>query len=298
MALGRVTLFGGTGFIGRALTRRLLAQGAQVRVAARRPEALEASDAIGLSTVEADILDDAAVQAAVVGVDAVINLVGMLSESGRYTFTAVHEEGAGRVAAAAREAGATRLIHVSALGVDRAAPAASDRTKAAGEEAVRREFPEAIIVRPGLVFGPGDHFFTGFAAMARKLPALPLIGGGETRFQPAFIDDVVAGFMALLAEATAGGRIYAFAGPRVYTFRQLLELMFAVTGHRTRLVPLPYFIAEPLGAVLEVLPAAPLTRDQVRLLKTDKVPSGREATLGDLGVRLTELDRVLPTYLG
>ncbi len=295
MAPGGVTLFGGTGFIGRALTRRLLAGGARVRVAARRPEA---SDAAGLSTVEADILDDAAVRSAVAGADVVINLVGILSESGRHTFTAVHEQGARRVAAAAREAGAARLIHVSALGVDRAAPAASDRTKAAGEDAVRREFPDAVMVRPSLVFGPGDHFFTGFAAMARKLPALPLIGGGETRFQPAFIDDVAAGFTALLGEPAAAGRTYAFAGPRVYSFRQLLELMFAVTGRRTRLVSLPYLVAEPLGAVLGLLPAPPLTRDQVRLLRTDKVAGGGEATLGDLGVRLTELERVLPTYLG
>ena len=295
MAVGRVTVFGGTGFIGRALAARLAADGTRVRVAARRPEAARTGP--NVEAVKADILDDAPVRAAVAGADAAINLVGILSESGRHTFEAVHVAGAGRVAAAARDAGAATLIHVSALGAGRLAPAAADRTKAAGEVVVRRAFPGAVVVRPGLVFGPGDHFFTGFAAMARRLPALPLIGGGETRFQPVHVGDAVEGFVALLADADAAGATYGFGGPRVYSFRALLELLFDLTGRRRPLVSLPFIVAEPLGAILQILPGPPLTRDQVRLLRTDKVVGPDEATLADLGVAPVALEDALPGCL-
>jgi NADH dehydrogenase len=197
-----VTVFGGSGFIGRHLVEHLARAGASVRIAARHP--LTTAEPSGLARIRhvvANILDDAAVQAAIQGADTVINLVGILSQAQRQTFTAIHEDGACRVAASARRLGVRQLVHVSALGASRTAPALADRSKAAGEEAVRAAFPDATIIRPSLVFGPDDHFFNGFATLARRLPALPLIGGGRTRFQPVYVEDVVAGFAAILGPA-------------------------------------------------------------------------------------------------
>src|SRR5688500_5875138 len=180
-----VTVFGGAGFIGRHLVERLARAGASVRIAARHPlTTAEPPRLARIQYVAADIRDASAVEAAIQGADTVINLVGILSQAQRQTFTAIHENGARRVAASAKHLGVRQLVHVSALGASRTAPALADRSKAAGEEAVRAAFPEATIVRPSLVFGSDDHFFNGFATRARRLPALPLIGGGQTRFQP------------------------------------------------------------------------------------------------------------------
>ena len=250
-----------------------------------------------IQQVEADILDDAAVQAAVHGADTVINLVGILSPAHRHTFTTIHEAGARRVAASAKHLGVRHLVHVSALGASRTAPALADRSKAAGEEAVRAAFPEAAIVRPSLVFGSDDHFFNGFATRARRLPALPLIGGGQTRFQPVYVEDLVAGFAAILANPASRGKIYEFGGPRIYTFKELLEFVCATIRARPLLVPVPFWAAELLGGLLQVFPGAPITRDQVRLLRTHKVVSGSEPLLGDLGVEPQALETIVPEYL-
>lgn len=294
----QVTVFGGSGFIGRHLVEHLARAGASVRVATRHlPPTAEPSRVARIQQVKADILDDEAVQAAIRGADTVINLVGILSPAQRQTFTAIHEAGACQVAASAKHLGVRQLVHVSALGASRTAPALADRSKAAGEEAVRAAFPEATIVRPSLVFGSDDHFFNGFAARARRLPALPLIGGGQTRFQPVYVEDVVAGFAAILANPASRGTIYEFGGPRVYTFRELLELVCAMIKARPLLVPLPFWAAELLGGLLQVFPGAPITRDQVRLLKTDKVVSGSEPLLGDLGVEPQPLETIVPEYL-
>ncbi|GEO17382.1 complex I NDUFA9 subunit family protein [Microvirga aerophila] len=293
-----VTVFGGSGFIGRHLVEHLARAGASVRSAARH--SLATAKPLRLARIQhgaADILDDAAVQAAIQGADTVINLVGILSQAQRQTFTAIHEDGARRVAVSARRLGVRQLVHVSALGASPTAPALADRSKAAGEEAVRTAFPDATIIRPSLVYGPGDHFFNGFAAQARRLPALPLIGGGQTRFQPVYIEDVVAGFGAILASSASCGMTYEFGGPRVYTFKELLEFVCATVSARPLLVALPFWAAEVLGGLLQVFPSAPLTRDQVRLLRTDKVVSGSEPTLADLGVEAKALETIVPGYL-
>ena len=293
-----VTVFGGSGFIGRHLVEYLSRVGASVRIAARHPlTTAEPPRLAQIQYVAADILDDAAVKAAIQGADTVINLVGILSQAHRQTFTAIHEDGARRVAATARRLGARQLIHVSALGASRTAPALADRSKAAGEEAVRATFPEATIIRPSLVYGPDDHFFNGFATLARRLPALPLIGGGRTRFQPVYVADVVAGFAAILASPASRGATYEFGGPRVYTFQELLEFVCATISVRPLLVPVPFWAAELLGGLLQLFPKAPLMRDQVRLLRTDKVVSGSEPTLADIGVEAIALETIVPGYL-
>jgi NADH dehydrogenase len=263
-----VTVFGGSGFIGRHLVRRLSARPARVRIAARHPD--HTSDA-NVEAVLADVLDDTAVASAVSGSSAVINLVGILSESERQTYRALHVEAARRVALAAKKAGALRLIHVSALGAAKGAPALSDRTKAEGEEVVRAVFPETTIVRPSLVFGSGDHFFTRWAAMAQRSPVLPLIGGGATKFQPTDVGDVAAGMARILERSDTAEKTYEFGGPEVYSFKELLELLLAAFGWRRVLLPIPFPIAYMLAQTFDLLPAAPVTRDQVLLLKTHKI---------------------------
>jgi NADH dehydrogenase len=281
-----VTVFGGSGFIGRHLATELVTRGAKVRIAARH--AGHASDP-RIEVVAADVLDDSSVASAVVSASAVINLVGILSETGPQTYAAVHVEGARRVALAARNAGVLRLIHLSALGSTKNAPALSDRTKAEGEEAVRAVFPEATIIRPSLVFGSDDHFFTRFADMAQHSPVLPLIGGGTTNFQPAHVEDVATAIVTVLKHDDTAGRAYEFGGPEIYSLKELLELMLAALGLRRMLLPVPFALAETLASMLELLPASVLTRDQVRLLQADKINSGREATFADLGIGPTDL---------
>ncbi len=292
---GCITVFGGTGFIGRHLVALLLQSGATVRVAVRHPDRAQmaAEPAKAPEIIQADILDDITVGAAVAGTDAVVNLVGILTETTTQTYRAIHVEGARRVALAAQRHGVTRLIHISALGSSLTSPAISDRMKAEGEEAIRAAFPQATIVRPSLVFGEDDHFFTRFAAMIRSSPVLPLIGGGMTRFQPIFVHDVTAGLLELLKRPDTAGKTYEFGGPQVYSFKALLELLLTALNRQRVLIPIPFALAEMQAGLLELLPNPPLTRDQVRLLKTDKVVSGAEPTLGDLGVQPRPLEDFL-----
>jgi NADH dehydrogenase len=182
---------------------------------------------------------------------------------------------------------------MSALGSSPISPAISDRTKAEGEEAVRAAFPQATIVRPSLVFGEDDHFFSRFAAMIRSSPVLPLIGGGTTKFQPVFVGDMAAGLLELLRRSDTPGKTYEFGGPQVYSFKALLEFLLAALNRQRILLPIPFALAEMQAGLLERLPNPPLTRDQVRLLKTDKVVSGREPTLRDLGVQARPLEEFL-----
>jgi uncharacterized protein YbjT (DUF2867 family) len=294
----QVTIFGGSGFIGRHLTEQLVNAGALVRIAVRHPYKMAGvPNRAEIQCVEANIRDEKTVGAAIRGADTVINLVGILTQVERQTFTAIHDKGARGVAATAKRLGVRQVIHMSALGVSRTALALADRSKAAGEEAVRAAFPDATIIRPSLVFGFDDHFFNGFAKLAQRLPALPLIGGGLTKFQPVFVGDVVAGIAAILANPASCGKVYEFGGPRVYTFKELLEFLCAAIRIRPLLLPVPFWVAEALGGLLQVFPDAPLTRDQVRLLRTDKVVSGSEPTLGDVGVEPKALESIVPEYL-
>lgn len=306
MPTGMVTVFGGSGFIGRHLIRRLARSASSVRAAVRHPDRalfLKTMGDVGCVTpVAVNARDDASVAAAVAGADAVVNLVGILFERGRQTFSAVHEEAAGRIAHAAKDSGVRRLVHVSALGASTASEAAYARSKAAGEAAVKEAFPEATVIRPSIVFGPEDDFFNRLAAFARLLPALPLIGGGHTRFQPVFVGDVADAIQRIL-EATASqdnmpGKIYELGGPRIYSFRDLMTLMLTEIGRNRLLVPIPFAVAEFEAFFLEKLPNPPLTRDQVALLRHDSVVSDGALGLSDLGITATAAEIVLPSYLG
>jgi uncharacterized protein YbjT (DUF2867 family) len=295
---GRITVFGGTGFIGRHLVALLLRSGATVRVAVRHPSRVpvttESRQAPEL--IQADVLDDISIGDAIAGADVVINLVGILTETARQTYGAIHVGGARRVALAAHRHGVMRMIHISALGTSPASPAISDQTKAEGERAVVAVFPQATIVRPSLVFGEDDHFFTRFAAMIRRSPVLPLIGGGTTKFQPVFVGDMAAGLSELLNRSETAGKTYEFGGTQVYSLKVLLELLLTALNRQRVLIPIPFALAEMQAGLLELLPNPPLTRDQVRLLKTDKVVSGIEPTLGDLGIQPWPLEEFLAVF--
>jgi len=296
-----VTVFGGSGFIGRYVVRHLARRGYLVRVAVRRPDQAlflkPAGDVGQITPIAANLRDQASVEAAVEGAGAVVNLVGLLHESGRQRFQAVHVEGAGRAAAAARTAGAEAFVQISALGADPQSPAAYGRSKAAGEAAVVAAFPGAVIHRPSIVFGPEDDFFNRFAAMARLSPALPLIGGGKTKFQPVYVEDVAAAIVASLERPEARGGLYELGGPRTYSFRELLQYVLAETGRRRLLLPVPFGAMRLQAAFLELLPVPPLTRDQLRLLERDNVVSPGARTLADLGIAPTALELVVPQYI-
>ncbi|EWY38050.1 3-beta-hydroxy-delta(5)-steroid dehydrogenase [Skermanella stibiiresistens SB22] len=295
------TVFGGSGFIGRHLIKRLAKTGTVIRIATRHPSSanfLRTNGAVGqIVPIAVDIRDDASVAAAVRGSDIVINLIGILYESGVNSFKGTQAEAPARIARAAKAAGAQRFIQISAIGADAKSKSAYARTKAAGEQAVREAFPEATILRPSVVFGPEDGFFNRFAAMARVLPALPLIGGGHTKFQPVYVGDVADAIMKALASAEAPGKTYELGGPRVYTFKELMELVLAETKRKRFLVSVPWSVAEFQGKVLGKLPKPMLTEDQVELLRSDNVVAPGAATLADLGISPTAAEVIIPTYL-
>lgn len=299
-----VTIYGGSGFVGRHVVRALARRGWRVRVAVRRPDLaghLQPLGAVGqITPVQANLRYPASVLRAAEGAEVVINLVGVLHEGGRQSFEAVHGFGARQVALAAREVGA-RLIHGSAIGADANSESVYARSKAAGEAAVLETVPGAIIFRPSIVFGPEDSFFNRFAAMARLSPALPLIGGGTTRFQPVFVGDVADAFARAVDGLARAGTTYELGGPEVLTFKQLMEIMLVEIDRKRLLVPLPAGLAAFQARFLEMLPNPLLTRDQVRLLGYDNVVSetakAEGRTLEGLGIAPTALGAILPGYL-
>jgi NADH dehydrogenase len=301
MAEKLATVFGGAGFIGRYVVQRLARAGWRIRVPARNPDSALFLKPLGdvgqIVPMAANIRNELSVRRAIEGAGAVFNLVGILSERGRQSFDAVHREGAERIARIAAEMGAARLLHISALGADPQSPSKYARSKAAGEAAVRAAFPGATLFRPSIVFGPEDDFFNRFARLTRLLPALPLIGGGKTRFQPVYVGDVAEALAAALADPRTMGQIFELGGPQTYSFRQLMEILLAAVGRKRWLVPVPFPVATAQGAVLSLLPNPPLTRDQVKLLRRDNVVSGLFPGLIELGVRPTALEAVIPTYL-
>jgi NADH dehydrogenase len=297
-----VTVFGGSGFLGRYTVRALAQSGFRIRAAVRRPDLafdLQPLGRVGqIHPVQANLRFPDSVMRAAEGSDAVVNLVGIMNPSGAQTFEAVQAEGAATVARAAKENGA-RLIHVSAIGADAQSDSAYARTKAAGEQAALAE--KAVVFRPSVVFGPEDDFFNRFAALARIMPALPLIGGGETKFQPVFVGDVAAAILKAAEGKAAAKTIYELGGPEVKTFRELMELVLREIGRKRLLLPIPFGLAKLQALFLEMLPGKLLTRDQVELLKSDNVVSTeaeREGrTLKGLGVRATSMEAVLEGYL-
>ncbi len=300
-----VTIYGGSGFLGRHLVRALAKRGWRIRVAVRRPELANFLQPLGIvgqiHAVQANLRYPESVTSAAEDADAIVNLAGILFQTGRQTFEGVQAEGARAVAEAAAKRN-TKLVHVSAIGADANSQSAYARSKAAGEAAVKSAVPEATIFRPSILFGPEDGFFNRFAAMARIVPALPLIGGGETRFQPVFVGDVAAAIVAALEDKAKPGTTYELGGPEVKSFRELMELMLAEIGRRRLLVPIPFALARLQAFFLELLPNPLLTRDQVILLERDNVVSAeaeREGrTLKALGISPTALAAVLPSYLG
>lgn len=302
MATEVVTVFGGSGFIGRNVVERLVKQDRMIRIAVRnlsRARGLMRSADGGKVTIfPAPVQDEKSVRSAVEGASAAINLVGILYERGTQTFRAIHHLGAARVATIAAAAGVRRLVHISAIGASAQAEAAYARSKGAGEEAVRKAFPTATILRPSIVFGPGDSFLNLFARMARLSPVLPMIGGGRTRFQPVYVGDVADAIVHCLEDPACQGKTYELGGPRVYTFRQLIEIVLRQTRRQRLLVAIPFGLAELQASFLELVPVPLLTRDQVRLLRQDNVVGKNALTLQNLGITARTLEEVIPTYLG
>jgi len=312
----QVTVFGGSGFVGRHVVSRLAARGLVVRVAVRDVAAASFVKPMGdvgqVTPVRANILDEADVASAVAGSDAVINLVGILFSCGRQRFDAVHRDGAERIARLSKAAGVDRFVQMSALGASSSSQSQYAWSKAAGEEAVREAFGEASIVRPSVIFGPDDDFFNQFAGLARLSPFLPvfgcpfptfrngsvdLYGDGGTKFQPVYVGDVADAIVACLDRDDAAGQNYELGGPTVYSFKQLMELVLSATDRNCLLLPIPFWVASIKALFLELLPKPLLTRDQVTLLKTDNVLSGAAPTLETLGITPTAAELIVPTYL-
>ena len=302
-----VTIYGGSGFVGRYVARRMARAGWRVRVAVRRPnEALFVRPYGVVGQVEpvlCNIRDDASVRAAMAGADAVVNCVGILSESGKNKFDAVQAEGAARVARLAAESGVARLVHVSAIGADADAESDYAASKGRGEAAVLEHMPQAVILRPSIVFGPEDEFFNRFAGMTRVSPVLPLVGA-DTRFQPVYVDDLAqAAEMAVRGQAAPG--IYELGGPEVLTFRELMQRMLEVIHRRRLILNLPTWIARIMALGFDVLQAVTLglfenrmiTRDQIKNLGRDNVVAADAKGFEALGIRPTTMDAVLPEYL-
>lgn len=295
-----VTVIGATGFLGRHTVRALAKAGWRIRAASRHPARgffLRPMGSVGqIELIKCDVADADSVAAAVAGSDAVVNLTGILFEKGQ-SFDDVQAEGAAHVAEAAARAGVTALVHVSAIGADKESEAAYARSKAEGEAAVRQAVPGAVILRPSIIFGPEDGFFNKFADMARFFPALPLIGGGKTRFQPVFVGNVAAAITAALDNQAARGRTFELGGPGIYSFKELMQVILKETGRSRALIPLPFALASVKAAFLQLMPKPLLTMDQVRLLKTDNVVAAGAPGLADLGITPTSIEAVLPSYL-
>lgn len=309
-----VTIFGGSGFVGRHVVRALVKRGYRVRVAVRRPDLANFLQPIGIvgqiHAVQANLRYPASVAAAVKGADAVINLVGIMQEQGRQSFSAVQANGARAVAQACAAAGITRLVHLSALGASAESASAYARTKAEGEAAVFAAVPGAVVLRPSVMFGPEDTFFNRFGSMARMLPVLPLVGDGVTRFQPAFVGDVAEVAARAVDGTVQGGKVYELGGPEVLSLRQILEEVCRVTGRKRLLAPLPFPLARILGSVLQVVDTLTLgllpdelmlTRDQVTLLESDNIVSTSATKEGrdfaGLGLAPTSVEAVISSYL-
>ena len=299
-------VFGGSGFVGRNVVRELARRGWRVRVAVRRPhhaQFLRPMGAVGqIQLKQCNVRHAPSVADALTDADAVVNLVGILYQSGAQRFDTVQAGGAATVAHLAAKAGVKTFVHMSAIGADAESESQYARTKGEAERAVMEAIPSATIIRPSIVFGQEDEFFNKFAGLASIAPALPLIGGGKTKFQPVYVDDVADAICEALVRPEAAGKVYEIGGPRIYTFRELMELMLAETGLRRLLLPVPFPIASLMGLGGEIAGWAPfveppLTRDQVKLLKHDNVVGEGALTLADLGVAAQTVESILPSYM-
>ena len=300
MEARQITVFGGAGFLGRYVVRALAKKGWRIKVATRRPNRaffLRPMGQVGqIGFVKCDVADAEQVGHALSGSQAAVNLTGILYQRGQ-SFQDVHVDGPAFIAEAAARLGLRALVHVSAIGADPESLSRYAETKAEGEKRVREAFPAATIMRPSLLFGPEDQFFNRFAEMARFFPALPLIGGGHTKFQPVFVGDVAAAIVTALDDPGARGKTYELGGPTIYSFRQLMEIILSETGRKRALVPLPFGLAFLNSIFLQLMPKPLLTPDQVRLLKHDNVVSPTAHTLKELGIQPTTVEAEVPSYL-
>lgn len=301
------TIFGGSGFVGRYITRRLAKAGWRVRVAVRRPnEALHVKPygSVGqVEPVQANIRDDVSTRRAIAGAQVVINCVGILQENGRQSFDAVQSEGAARIGQIASEEGVGQLVHLSAIGADAESDSNYARSKAEGEAAIRAAFPKAVILRPSIVFGSEDQFFNRFAGMTRLSPVLPLVGA-ETKFQPVYVDDIAKAALAVI-ENNVQGQTYELGGPEVSSFRELMQKMLGVIRRRRLILNMPFFVARIVASLFDFASFASMglianpavTRDQVKQLGRDNVVSGDLPGLADLGIEPMHMDACLESYL-
>lgn len=300
-----ITVYGGSGFLGRHLVRALAKRGYRIRVAVRRPELafhLQPLGKVGqIHAVQANIRDARSVEAAAQGASVLINLIGILQEGGRQRFDAVHSQGAERIALTAKALGA-RMIHVSAIGADENSEVSYARSKGAAERLVLAAQPDAVIMRPSILFGPEDDFFNRFAALARMSPVLPLIGGGHTKFQPVFVGDVATAIADAVDGRLKTGTTYELGGPSVRTFKELMQYIMTTTGRRRLLVPLPFFAAKIKAQFLQFAPSPlTLTPGQVDMLRTDNVVSdaaiAEKRTLPGIGIMPEPIEVIVPSYL-
>ena len=302
MASSRITVFGGSGFLGRQIVKRLAADGARVRVAVRHPERasfLERSGRAGqITAIDADVWEEASVGAAMEGSEAVINLVGHYLERSKATFEATRGHGAMHVAQAAATAGVQRLVHISGLGTDPKSDSPYARARGIGEQLVTEAFPAATILRPGVIFGPEGGFLNRLAVLARVLPVMPLFGAGETKLQPVFVGDVAEAVAKALATPATMGRLYELGGPRVYTYKELMQLVLARIERKRLLIPVPYVAWKALAALMAPLASRPISRNQLELMQQDNVVRADALTLADLGIAPTPVEAMWPTYPG
>ncbi|MGJ8558627.1 MAG: complex I NDUFA9 subunit family protein [Litorimonas sp.] len=302
---GLVTVFGGSGFVGKHVVRALVRDGWRVRIPMRSPHLgheLRVLGTVGqVQLVQANLRFPASVDAALDGADACVNLVALLYEAGRQTFESLHVDGANAIASACAVRGITNMAHISAIGADPDAKSDYARTKGEGEAAILGHLPTADILRPSIIFGEGDGFFTRFASLAVMSPALPLIGGGETKFQPAYVVDVADAVATVMKRGTTG-QTYELAGPQTYSFEQLMRFTLDAIDRRRFLIPVPWFAATPMGFAGEIAGALPfvepfLTRDQVENLKVDNVASGDHLGFSDLNITPDTIESIVPDYL-
>jgi NADH dehydrogenase len=291
--MGPVVVFGGTGFLGRRVVRRLRAYALPVRVAARHPE--RAAHIFGhedaeLTTVAADIHDERSIELTIAGATAVVNAVSLYGERGRETFQSVHVQAAGRLARLARQARVERLLHLSGIGADSGSTSAYIRSRGQGERAVRDAFPAATLIRPAVMFGPDDAFLSTILLLLRRLPVYPMFGRGTTRLQPVHVEDVAEAIARGVARDEGRGATFEFGGPRVYTYQQLLETVARVAGLHVALLPVPFAAWHALAGIAAALPKPALTRSQVELMEIDTVVSDDAPGLAALGIRSQELE--------
>lgn len=295
------TIFGGTGFVGTQIVRELANQGYRIKVITRIPESayfLKPCGDVGqIVPIACDYSDNAALSAAIKGSDIVINCIGVLYQKGKkQRFARLHTDLPAAIAAACKKHDVKRFVQISALACERGTSKYA-QSKIAGEKAILKNFPDATILRPSIIFGEDDSFFNMFASMAQILPALPLIGGGHTKFQPVYVGDVADAVMATLAKNESKGQVYELGGPDVLSFRELFALMFEYTGQKRCLISLPFWLAKIQAFFLSLLPKPLLTPDQVQSLKTDNVCQGNLPGLHDLGIQPTNMRLILPRYL-